>query len=307
MESHHLLVQKKNWSTKIYGWHTALGEGSFFIPIPTTLGSFAFQVLKYGTKRVPNPWIMGTAAIIDTGFYLAKLYRQVVNNIDISAKILAEHLLNIEKEIGSNQYRVVAHSLGCKLLHSALLMIPKEKRPCEIHLCAPAIIEEEIYKHITELSSQTYIYYSTRDVTLHFGFRLMETGRIVGVHGLSKDYGENVYFSNVDEYLKDELSVHSKFAQNFYMFAGLKRKDIISEDEVEFDDEDWDHVSKETKSLVQGLLNRNPKERRNCEDVINLAWKVSAQSQSFQKAHKNFKQLVIDRKKHRASMGILGK
>eukprot|EP01084_Bolivina_argentea_P288344 494874_1 len=52
----------------------------------------------------------------------------------------------------------------------------------------------------------------------------------------------------------------------------------ILNDELDFDDEDWDHVSFETKNLVKGLLNKDASKRKTCGDILKLAWKVSSKS-----------------------------
>ena len=66
--------------------------------------------------------------------------------------------------------RVVAHSLGCRFVVEALRSMPKEMRPNEVHLCAPAITEEEeLGNHLHHLSSDNdsaYLYHCDRDLIL---------------------------------------------------------------------------------------------------------------------------------------------
>jgi len=76
---------------------------------------------------------------------------------------------------------------------------------------------------------------------------------------------------------------------------------IIKED-VEFDEEDWEHVSQDTRELVEGLLRKAPTARYGPDDVLKLAWKVSAKSLSFKKSHKRFKRTVLRQKFHRHSL-----
>eukprot|EP01083_Nonionella_stella_P069218 184393_1 len=70
--------------------------------------------------------------------------------------------------------------------------------------------------------------------------------------------------------------------------------DSILNDELVFDDEDWEHVSSETKDLVKGLLARDPSKRKSCDDVLKLVWKVTNSTTSFEKARENFKQHVMN-------------
>jgi len=80
--------------------------------------------------------------------------------------------------------------------------------------------------------------------------------------------------------------------------------EAILNDEVHFDEEDWDHVSQETRNVVLGLLDKNPKKRRTTEDVINFTFRVHNKKVSFAKAFKNFKKNVVKRKLTRQSMGM---
>eukprot|EP00485_Elphidium_margaritaceum_P017010 CAMPEP_0202730048 /NCGR_PEP_ID=MMETSP1385-20130828/186445_1 /ASSEMBLY_ACC=CAM_ASM_000861 /TAXON_ID=933848 /ORGANISM="Elphidium margaritaceum" /LENGTH=936 /DNA_ID=CAMNT_0049396321 /DNA_START=47 /DNA_END=2857 /DNA_ORIENTATION=+ len=72
--------------------------------------------------------------------------------------------------------------------------------------------------------------------------------------------------------------------------------DVIISDEVEFDDEDWTHVGKETRTLIGRLLDKNPRKRANCEDIIEHSWKIDVQNAGFMRAHHKFKQTVFKRK-----------
>ena len=81
----------------------------------------------------------------------------------------------------------------------------------------------------------------------------------------------------------------------------------ILNDELEYLDEDWGHVSFETKNLVSGLLEKDFTKRKSCDDILKLAWKVSSKSLSFKKARKNFKHTVLKRKFHRHSLSTFEK
>merc|ERR1712087_323066 len=87
--------------------------------------------------------------------------------------------------------------------------------------------------------------------------------------------------------------------------------DIISEN-VEFDDEDWTHVGQQTRDLIDRLLSKNPRQRANCQDIIEHSWKINVKNSGFQKAHNKFKQTVFRRKvmvkaRSRANTGLHGK
>eukprot|EP01083_Nonionella_stella_P006029 17444_1 len=66
----------------------------------------------------------------------------------------------------------------------------------------------------------------------------------------------------------------------------------VLNDPLDFDDEDWDHVSAQTKDLVNGLLEKEPSARKTCDDILKLVWKVTNSTVSFAKARENFAQHV---------------
>jgi len=76
----------------------------------------------------------------------------------------------------------------------------------------------------------------------------------------------------------------------------------ILHNEVEFEQEDWEHITDPTKKLVAGLLNKNPKQRLGPDDVLKLTWKVSAKSVSAKRSHHRFKQTVLKTKLQRHSL-----
>lgn len=72
-------------------------------------------------------------------------------------------------------------------------------------------------------------------------------------------------------------------------------EDIISEN-IEFDEEDWTHVGHSTQDLIDRLLSKNPRQRANCQDIIEHSWKINVKNSGFLKAHNKFKQTVFRRK-----------
>eukprot|EP01083_Nonionella_stella_P006847 19825_1 len=64
----------------------------------------------------------------------------------------------------------------------------------------------------------------------------------------------------------------------FYGENDLEIEKSIISDQIEFEAEDWQHISNETRNLVSGLLNKIPRKRLCPDDVLKLTWKVSAKS-----------------------------
>eukprot|EP01084_Bolivina_argentea_P298823 515006_1 len=72
-------------------------------------------------------------------------------------------------------------------------------------------------------------------------------------------------------------------------------KSIIN-DELVFDEQDWEHVSIETKDLLKGLLCKDPLQRKTCDDILKLVWKVTNSTQSFEKARSKFQMFNFKKK-----------
>merc|ERR1712003_476330 len=69
----------------------------------------------------------------------------------------------------------------------------------------------------------------------------------------------------------------------------------ITNESVDFESDDWAHVSSNTKQLVGKLLSKDPQHRANCNDIIKNVWKVQVSHIGFRKAHNKFKQTVAKR------------
>merc|ERR1712176_1099809 len=70
-------------------------------------------------------------------------------------------------------------------------------------------------------------------------------------------------------------------------FCGESDEEVTSailNDEIVFEEEDWDHVSIAAKQLCKGLLHRDAYKRKTCDDILKLTWKSSSKSLSFSKA-----------------------
>jgi len=90
----------------------------------------------------------------------------------------------------------------------------------------------------------------------------------------------------------------------FYGENDSEVQDSIRRGLVVYEEDDWQHVSPETRELVKGLLERNPAKRKTVDDVLKITWKVSSTKSAFRMAHNKFKQTVQKRKMHRQSMGL---
>ena len=62
-------------------------------------------------------------------------------------------------------------------------------RPNELHLCAPACLEEEVADKLHALARErAHFYYTELDKVLDISFRAMSQGHAIGACGLERDY-----------------------------------------------------------------------------------------------------------------------
>ena len=114
---------------------------------------------------------------------LVAQYRQAA----ATSQLEAGNLREILKELRENHdvVRVVAHSLGCRMLLHACQPLPHELRPDEVHLLAAAVTATEALPLLSTLSqSGTHAYFSKDDLTLGVAFRVIEGGAALGYSGL---------------------------------------------------------------------------------------------------------------------------
>jgi len=82
----------------------------------------------------------------------------------------------------------------------------------------------------------------------------------------------------------------------------LTRKIIWNE--VCFDTEEWDYVSKPAKDLVRILLSKDPRNRGTLDDVLKLTWKEKTNKESFRIIKKNLRRHVVKGKLRRMSCDV---
>jgi len=88
----------------------------------------------------------------------------------------------------------------------------------------------------------------------------------------------------------------------FYGETDQEISKAIREEDLEFDEEDWTHVSQTTRQVVEGLLAKDPKKRLTTDNLINLTFKVTSKSTSYARSRQKFKGTVAHRKMVRNSM-----
>jgi len=188
-----LRSEEHSWGPKAlgYSWTTS-GHNYFprvFFPVPLmSVGLWAYRAKKSMARLSPAALAssLATDAILN-GLRMMFQYRYTERTVVEDAARLSEVLLDLRNE--HETLRVVAHSLGCRKVVQAVALLPPEMRPDEVHLCAPACVEDEIKASlsggITREGGSTHIYHTRSDLALEVGFRLARVGyKAVGAIGL---------------------------------------------------------------------------------------------------------------------------
>lgn len=189
-------------------------------PVPLVSGSLlAFRLLKLKSSLVRlTPLGLAASFSVDIAMYTAMLAAEYYNadsSLAEQSLLFAEQLLHMHST--HSRVRVVAHSLGCRLLYHAIQHLPHDKRPHEIHMLAPAFTESEVGFGLDELARDSITVYHNKD---DYILSLLYTGisggsQAVGCVGLERTY---VKAKAVDTKAHFAWFVHSEYVREFPKF-----------------------------------------------------------------------------------------
>ena len=127
----------------------------------------------------------------------------------------AAHLRKLAEE--ERRVRVVAHSLGCSHVIEAVSQLEADRRPHEIHLCAPACKEKHVVEKLSALAQErTYLYYTKKDRVLDLVFTPLARGRALGFTGPHGDH-DRLVAVDVSEHF--DFRVHGEYKNRFSMLV----------------------------------------------------------------------------------------
>jgi len=164
-----------------------------------------------------NPSTLPMVATQELVLFTGRVFFQY----EYASKQLPQEAIRLREEL---QYlvkhgirvRVVVHSLGCKLLVSALSGLDVKERPHEIHLCAPAFGESEFASVLENMSQErTYLYYTMNDWILAT-YSLFHGDDAIGYIGPKQKYS-GLYSKDVETYFP--TFVHFSYKNHFHSFA----------------------------------------------------------------------------------------
>lgn len=216
------------WNKHAVGWYWPCGY-KLFIPAPVTS---AYVIYKGSTILRFNPLALTAALSIDLGINIGYTLLQYINteeNTTIYDKDLAAHLTDLSNRYG--RVRVVAHSLGCKLLLNALEHMSETTYPNFIHLLAPAVIESEYFSLLDKfqkVGSKIYVYHCHDDFMLNSLLALIKDSEPIGSIGLIRKY-DNIWNINVGSYFTDSWFVHRNYKDIFDTFITNENKLAVKE------------------------------------------------------------------------------
>ena len=192
LEGHRTLVEAHGWGERAYGYDWSSGQLAGW-PLP--LASAAKTAWDwFGTAR----HLRRGAIVANLGWFVAEelawialrfahQYRSATAHASERADRLAGRLDRLADRYA--RVRVVAHSLGCRQVIEAAALLPRERRPHQVHLLAPACREDEVRDKLADLArEQCALYYSSQDLVLESGFRLLSLGRALGASGPAEVY-----------------------------------------------------------------------------------------------------------------------
>ena len=108
-----------------------------------------------------------------------RLYLSYLTAVDASNRDAPKVADAIATSSLTRDYRIVAHSLGCRLIVDALPLLPPESRPSEIHLCAAALTANHALPKLDSIcrpGGRIYHYWSSHDEALSSAFLLASRG-----------------------------------------------------------------------------------------------------------------------------------
>ena len=170
-----LAASQLQWSEEMYGfpWRTG-SDGDMFgrWPLPVHVATLLAR------RSSPTALVAGLSADALTN---AIRFHLTFRRAEAAAVADAPALAAVCDGFGG-EFRVVAHSLGCRLVLEALPLLPPNRRPIEVHLCAAAATESLAAERLSQLCAPgadgrgVCHYYSASDEVLATGFWLASGG-----------------------------------------------------------------------------------------------------------------------------------
>ena len=214
---HRSLVDSHSWGATAHGWSWSAGNWAS-IPVPVASGAKlavdVYRSLRYA--RLSALGVTAGLAVAEVGARFAGQYLAAERQATEQSEALAVQLCELARR--HQRVRVVAHSLGCRQVVEAVASLAVEDRPSDIHLCAPAFVEEVVSDKLGSLAREkTYLYYAPGDLVLSVAFPLIAWDRPLGV---AAPQGEYAGLTSIDVSPHFGFRVHGEYKNRFADFVG---------------------------------------------------------------------------------------
>lgn len=191
-DGHRQLCQSHGWSPYAFGYQWESGKlQTLALPVASTAKTLfdAYRFVRHARSFAPLAaagWFVAEQATVISARFIGQ-FMEARKQATLRAEDLAARLNHLAQHHA--RVRVVAHSLGCRQVIEAAALLTPDVRPHEIHLCAPACLEEEVGDKLHGLARETaYLYYTHLDQVLDLSFRTISQGRAIGAAGLESQY-----------------------------------------------------------------------------------------------------------------------
>ena len=183
---HETLEETHGWGVHALGYQWPSGR---FGAIPTAVGlakgSYDLIRVLRNVRRAASlghlGYLIGEKLVVASALFVHQ-YWVATRNAREFADAQAAHLRRLAE--AGERVRVVGHSLGCRQVIEATARLAPEHRPHEIHLCAPAVREDEVADKLAGLAREaTTLYFTEKDRVLDLGFTPLARGRALGFAG----------------------------------------------------------------------------------------------------------------------------
>ena len=212
---HEKLVQTHGWGAHALGYHWPSGRFGK-IPAAVGLAKGAWDLVRVlrNVRRAASlshlGYLVGEKLVLVSALFVRQYWLATRNARELADEQAAQ-LRGLREE--GRRVRVVAHSLGCQQVIEAVQRLAPRYRPEEIHLCAPAVREDEVADKLAGLArGATYLYYTEKDRVLDLGFTPLARGRALGLVGPRRGY-EGLLAVDVSESF--DFWVHREYKHRF--------------------------------------------------------------------------------------------
>jgi hypothetical protein len=215
LDCHKGLEQSHAWGRPAFGYQWPSGGiGKVAATLGAAKGVVDFVRVVRNVRRAVSLGNLGMIVgeqVLTVSALFVHQYMTATRNAQALAAQFATQLGTLAE--GDARVRVVAHSLGCRQVIEAVSSLAPELRPEEIHLCAPAVREDDVAEKLGSLArGTTYLYYTEKDRVLDLGFTPLARGRALGYSGPKQDHVGLVALDVSEQF---DFFVHGEYKARF--------------------------------------------------------------------------------------------